>query len=496
MKPLRRVLAEQGTPYLRLSLAGLLGLASAAATIGLLAGSGYVIGRAALRPGLDALVGVLAATEVLAFLRGPLRYAERLVGHDAALRALARWRVWLYDQLTPRVPAALAGWRSGDLLSRAIDDIETLGDLYLRTLLPIGIAVGAAALGLIVVGLVLPAAALALGVPLVFACVVPPLIVWHGSAYAEAAEQAGALSAQVVDAISGAPDLLAFGAEQAMLTRIARMGDGADALARREARAGTLAALVAQLSTGAALVAVLATSVAAVHAHHLNPVMVAVLPLTALGTFEPVPGLIMAVSRALAVRAAASRLQDLEEIPVPVRDPDTPEPLPAGVPDVSFDGASLRYASELPRALDEVTFTLAPGSRVALTGSSGAGKSSVVQRAVALLAPGERHIVPGRNGGRTPGFGGRPRLMRPGRPTRPALRRVGALECHARSTRRLRRRHHRRARDGAARRLGARPAGRSRHAGRRRRRHALGRREAPTGCRPGPARRRPHPHPR
>ncbi len=98
-------------------------------------------------PGSSALVGILAAVEVLAFLRGPLRYAERLVGHDAALRALARWRVWLYDCLTPRVPAALSGWRSGDLLASAIDDVDTLQDLYLRTLLPLGIAVGAATLG-------------------------------------------------------------------------------------------------------------------------------------------------------------------------------------------------------------------------------------------------------------------------------------------------------------------------------------------------------------
>ena len=144
---LRRVLADPGTPSGRLALAGLLGLASAAATIGLLAGSGYVVGRAALRPGLGAIVGILAAVEVLAFLRGPLRYAERLVGHDAALRALTRWRVWLYDCLTPRVPAALAGWRSGDLLSRAIDDVDALQDLYLRTVLPVAVAVGAGALG-------------------------------------------------------------------------------------------------------------------------------------------------------------------------------------------------------------------------------------------------------------------------------------------------------------------------------------------------------------
>src|SRR6516225_4681723 len=180
-RSLRRVLADRATPSARLALAGVLGLASAAATIGLLAGSGYVVGRAALRPGLGAIAGILAAVEVLAFLRGPLRYAERLVGHDAALRALTRWRVWLYDCLSPRVPAALAGWRSGDLLSRAVHDVDSLQDVYLRTLLPLAIALGADVVGVVAVGVILPLAAVALGVPLAVALALPALLTWRRS---------------------------------------------------------------------------------------------------------------------------------------------------------------------------------------------------------------------------------------------------------------------------------------------------------------------------
>jgi thiol reductant ABC exporter CydC subunit len=378
VRPLRRVLAEAGTPYGRLALAGLLGLASAAATIGLLAGSGYVVGRAASRPGLGALAGLLAAIEVLAFLRGPLRYAERLVGHDAALRALARWRVWLYDCLSPRVPAALSGWRSGDLLTRAIDDVDTLQDLYLRTLLPAGIALGAAALGLVVVGLILPVSALALGVPLALACTVPPLVVSRRSGSDEAAGIGGALAAQVVDAIHGAPDLLAFGAHTAMLEQLETMAARAAALDRREARAQAVATLLTQLCLGAALVGVSAVGIAAVHAHHLDPVMVAVLPLAALATFEPVAGVTLAAARFRAVGAAARRLLALEAVPIPVRDGDDPTRLAAGAPEIRFADASLRYAATLPRALDGVTLVVAPGDRVAVTGSSGAGKSSLV----------------------------------------------------------------------------------------------------------------------
>jgi ATP-binding cassette subfamily C protein CydC len=375
---LRRVLAEPGTPYARLALAGLLGLAAAAATIGLLAGSGYVLGRAALRPGLDAIVGILAVVEVLAFLRGPLRYEERLVGHDAALRALTRWRVWLYDCLTPRVPAALAGWRSGDLLARAIDDVDALQDLYLRTLLPVAVAAGASVIGTVAVGLILPWAALALGVPLLLALTVPALLTWRRGGDDERAALAGTLSAQVVDALQGAPELLAFGAEGAVLGAIESLGTRAGTLERRHARFAAGAALLIALCLAAAVAGVLALGVAAVHAHHLGQVMVAVLPLAVLATFETVPSVPVAVARSLGVRAAADRLFALEDVAVPVRDPVAAAPGAPGVPDVSFDDAALRYGPGLPRALDGVTLRLPPGGRVAVTGSSGAGKSSLV----------------------------------------------------------------------------------------------------------------------
>jgi thiol reductant ABC exporter CydC subunit len=376
--PLRRVLAEPGTPYGRLALAGLLGLAAAAATIGLLAGSGYVVGRAALQPGLSALVGILAAVEVLAFLRGPLRYAERLVGHDAALRALTRWRLWLYDCLTPRVPAALAGWRSGDLLARAIDDVDALQDLYLRTLLPVAIATGAAVIGTVAVGLILPWAALALGIPVLVALTVPAVLTWRRHGDVEVAALAGSLSAQVVDALAGAPELLAFGADAAFLHTVEDLGEQSDALQRRHAQLGTATTVLMQVCLAAAVTAVLAVGVSAVHAHHLGQVMVAVLPLAALATFETVPGVPLAVARSLEVRAAAERLFALEDVPVPVADPAHPSGLAAGVPALAFAGAALRYEAGLPRALDGVSLRVPAGGRVAVTGSSGAGKSSLV----------------------------------------------------------------------------------------------------------------------
>jgi ATP-binding cassette, subfamily C, bacterial CydC len=377
-RPLRRILADPSTPKARLAGAGVLGLASAAATIGLLAGSGYVLGRAALRPGLGAIAGILALVEVLAFLRGPLRYEERLVGHDAALRALAKWRLWLYDCLTPRVPAALAGWRSGDLLARAVDDVDSMADLYLRTVLPVTIAVAAAVLGTVAVGFIVPWAAAALGIPLAVALVVPATLVWHGSAEGDLAAINGEVSAKVVDALHGAAELLAFGADTAALDELDELSRRADALERRQARVLAGAGVVMQVCIAAAVAGVTAVGVVAVHDHRVGQVMVAVLPLAALGTFDAILVVPLAVARARGVRSSAQRLLELDEVPVPVADPPLPQAAPEGVPEVAFDRAALRYASGLPRALDGVTLDLRPGQRLAVTGSSGAGKSSLV----------------------------------------------------------------------------------------------------------------------
>ncbi len=484
--PLRRVLAQPGTPYGRLALAGLLGLAAAAATIGLLAGSGYVVGRAALRPGLSALVGILAAVEVLAFLRGPLRYAERLVGHDAALRALTRWRLWLYDCLAPRVPAALAGWRSGDLLARAIDDVDALGDLYLRTLLPVAIAGGAAVIGTVAVGFILPWAALALGVPLAVALTVPAVLTWRRSGDDEVAALAGTLSAQVVDALAGAPELLAFGADDAMLSAVEELGARSDALEHRHAHLGTAATLVIQVCIAVAVTAVLALGVGAVHAHHIGQVMVAVLPLAALATFETVPGVPLAVARSLAVRASAQRLFALEDVPVPVRDPAVPSAPAAGVPDVDFAAVALRYDPGLPRALDGVDLRLPAGGRVAVTGSSGAGKSSLVTALLRFWPLEDGTLSLGGVDVETPPPGGRAPCLRAGRPTGPAVRRDGPVQPHPGPPRGHRGRAGACTAGGPPRRLGGRAAAGAGDAGGRRRRGAVRRRAAPAGR--GPAR--------
>jgi len=375
----RELVRRGAVPWRRFGLATLLGVSASLATVGLLAASGAVVGRAALRPGLGAIAGLLALVEVLAVVRAPLRYGERLVAHDAALRALRGWRVWLYDRLEPLSPAGLGGWRRGDLLARAIDDVDTLQDLYLRVLAPAVVGVAAAALAVVIVGLLLPAAALVLGAALLVALVGPPLLSSRAGATGEReAVLRGELAAETVDLLTGSAELLAFGREADALDRVAATEARLARLARRRSLFGGAAAALITMCVGAAVTGVLAVGVEALRTGKLQAVQLAVLPLAALGAFEAVPGLSLAVFRSGDVLAAGRRLLALEELPVPVTDPDDPSPLPDGCPAVALRAARLRYGAARPLALDGVDLALAPGERLALVGPSGAGKSSVV----------------------------------------------------------------------------------------------------------------------
>lgn len=366
-------------PWRKLALSFLLGLLGALATVGLLAGSGYVVDRAAFRPGLGAIAGVLASVEVIAFLRGPLRYGERLVAHDAAFRSLGRWRVWLYDRLEPLAPAGMRGWRSGDLLARVTDDVDTLQDLYLRCLLPVGVTVAAATVAVVLVAVLLPPAGVLLAASVVIALVAAPAAaVASGASHGREAELRGRLSAQVVDLLRAAPELLAFGRAEEGLAELEEIDRELTSIARRRAWATGASGAIVTVCLGAAVTGVLALGVAAVRAHQMGEVMLAVLPLAAIGAFETVPAVAVAAVRATDVVSAGRRVLALSSIPVPVEDPDEPAPVPAGVPAIAVRDARLRYAPDLPWALDGMDLDVGPGERVGLVGASGAGKSSLV----------------------------------------------------------------------------------------------------------------------
>ncbi len=394
---LRRLVALAPAPRGRLTLAIAIGTVAVLSGIGLMATAGYLIARAAEGPEILSLTGAIVAVRFFALARPLTRYLERLASHDLAFRVLARIRVRFYERIEPLAPAGLEAYRRGDLLSRMVGDVDALQSLYLRGLAPPLVAVAAGAVAVGAAAAILPIAAAFLLLGLMVSGVAVPAIAGRLARVAgnRRAGAQGHLSSELVELLRGAPELVVFGREDETLGRV-RESDGAlSRLARRDAVAAGVADSLGMVVTGATVVAVLAAAVSAHAAGDLDRVLVAVLALLALASFEVVAPLSQAARELSATLAAGRRVLELTDRAPSVRDPAKPAPAPAARPALSLESVFARYAPDEPLALNGVCIRIEPGGKLALIGPSGSGKSTVVNLLLRFLDPEEGRVTLG-----------------------------------------------------------------------------------------------------
>ncbi len=125
------------SPYRWWIVAGvLLSFATVGSSVGLMAMSAYLISKAAIATEVVELSLAITFVRAFAISRAGFRYAERVITHRATFRILTHLRVWLYGAIEPLAPARLQKYRSGDLLTRIVADIETLENFYVRVVVP------------------------------------------------------------------------------------------------------------------------------------------------------------------------------------------------------------------------------------------------------------------------------------------------------------------------------------------------------------------------
>jgi ATP-binding cassette subfamily C protein CydC len=358
---------------------GALSLGSALALAGV---SAWLITRAAQMPPVLDLSIAVVAVRTFAISRGVLRYCERLATHDAALRAAGTVREQIYHRLAGGPAAAAVRLHSGELVARVGADVDTLADVLVRALVPIGVATMLSVAAIVAVGLISLPAAVVLAVCLVIAGVVAPWLAGRAAAAQEmvARQHHSGRDTSAMLALEYAPELRVAGALPEVISECQRRqrdwGEAVDAAARP-------AAFAEAMPTAATAISVLGAVVAAIGvAPTVAPTTLAVLMLLPLSAFEATNVLPAAAVQLTRSRIAARRLLDLAR-PV-VNDPT--ETTVSPVRPLGRLSAEVSVGHSAAQTM-HATVDLAPGARLAVTGASGSGKTTLLMTLAGLLPP-------------------------------------------------------------------------------------------------------------
>ncbi len=390
LRMFRIIWAEDRAAMLRGLILSVAVLAAGAALLGL---SGWFITAA----GAAGLAGIGIAFDVfrpsagvrfLAIGRTAARYGERVLTHDATLRALARLRVRLLDRLSQKAPTDLAALRGSEGLNRLTADVDALDGIAIRLAFPVlAGAVTLVAATALVWWLTAPAVALAMACPLLVGA---GIVLWitgrAGIAPSERGEAARqALRRSSIDHLRGRT-MLAFAGDLAR-SRDSVLDHDHDVRAadRTLARLDRIAGAVVGAASLVAVAGTLLIGGTMALDGDLSPARVAIAVFAALALGETIAPFQRGVAEIGRMRSAVGRVLPL------LRDAANSDP--RGVPPFTGPGhLALTEVTVSAPGTDVPLFaplslTLTPGETVALTGPSGRGKTTLLGAIAGVTPP-------------------------------------------------------------------------------------------------------------
>jgi ATP-binding cassette, subfamily C, bacterial CydC len=109
-------------------------------SVGMLSTSSILISRAALHPEVLDLMVLIVAVRFFSLSRGVFRYLERLLSHNTTLKILSSIRTWFYRSFNENYSENNLQFKTGDIYTKLVNDVDSLKEFYLRGVSPIIIA--------------------------------------------------------------------------------------------------------------------------------------------------------------------------------------------------------------------------------------------------------------------------------------------------------------------------------------------------------------------
>ena len=324
---LRRCISMLEVSRSGFALSLLLGVTALSAAIALGGTAAWLIARASQQPPVLYLTVAATAVRLFGVSRALARYLSRLASHKVALTGMDNLRNNLYDELAGAPGTKLSSLRRGDLMTRAGADVDEVGNVVVKTLLPALVAaiVGMGTVGVITI--ISPAAGIILAISLVVSGVIAPSLIARSVRLAESqgADARTDIAATSLAILEGATELSMAGTLERARRSLSESEAALSAALARSARLSAFARGLDVCAMGVAVIGALLIGIPQTTSGVLAQVLLAVIVLVPLSAFEGVAELTPAAAQLVRSAQAAQRICALLDDEVPTKPHTIPE---------------------------------------------------------------------------------------------------------------------------------------------------------------------------
>lgn len=361
-------------------LATILSFLTIGSNLGLMMTSAYLISKAALLPHIGQLQVAIVGVRFFGISRGVFRYLERLVSHSATFRILKNLRVWFFKSLEPLYPSITLKYRTGDLLSRSVADIEDLEPLFVRIISPIITAT----LILLLMFFSLNAFDFRFSILyllfFIIASVFLPLYIKkiNNQIGNQTIEVRAKINELNVDLIQGVSELLLYDYANNLSNKLNELNDKYVYLQKKSSRINSFYESAIDFIMNLTLITILTFAIPLVSDNLLNGVYLAVITFGIMASFEAIQPIPLAVQFFDKGSKAAERLFEIIDSKIQYDEKEFYEHKEIKKSDniIEFNNVNFSYGDNFN--LSDIDFTVKPKSLIAIVGVSGSGKTSLI----------------------------------------------------------------------------------------------------------------------
>ncbi|MFA3781651.1 thiol reductant ABC exporter subunit CydC [Melioribacteraceae bacterium 4301-Me] len=360
-------------------LAALMSFLVVGSGIGLMMASSYIIACAAILTPIYKLEVAIVGVRFFGIFRGVFRYIERYISHEVTFKLLAKFRVWFFKSLIPLIPSKKKDMSSGDLLSRSIEDIESLEHIFVRVISPPLVFLAVAVTMFFLLSIFNIKYSIAFLIMFLGSAVTISLLTYLLSKNLgeHVVELKSQLQKIVVDSIQGLSELIIYNYSNKWEKEYDEIENQLLHAERKMMLIQSFHENLTGLAMNLTVAVLLCLSIPEVTKGNLNGVYLSVITIGIMASFEIVAQLPVSFQYLSKSIKAGNRLleiteQQSDEIKIIENKDNEILSYELDVQNVSFS------YNQRKKALSEISFRLRENEKIAIVGASGAGKSTLV----------------------------------------------------------------------------------------------------------------------